>query len=223
MAALKRHPRHPRPFTFIEHNDSLATKRIRDPKARRAIRSHVMRDVRFREKQQGKRRGQKRDAAHERREQGTEPTLSASSDSTISDQSSPRSENLSPKVTKSQSPVDAISALEKPWDVTLDRRQMSLTSRARPQTPSPSKSERSSLIAQRPRKENSLEYLIPSIDLVDPFHALPGGASHTKLIQGLLRHCKCSALLLALSRYKIQISEAQTHDQYTMRLILINL
>ncbi|KAL9620033.1 MAG: hypothetical protein Q9160_005411 [Pyrenula sp. 1 TL-2023] len=189
VAAVKKHPRHPRPFTFIEHNDSLATKRIRDPKARRAIRSHVMRDVRFREKQQGKRRGQKREVSHERKDQGTEPSASASSESTISDESSPRSEDLSPNITKLQSPADTISTLEKPWEISLGQRQMALTSRARPQTPSPTISERLSLIAERPQRKTSLECLIPSIDLVDPFHALPGGASHSKLIQGLLRHC----------------------------------
>ncbi|WEW59409.1 hypothetical protein PRK78_004881 [Emydomyces testavorans] len=47
-------------FTFIDH-DNLASKRIKDAKARKTIRSHVMRDVRRRERLAGLKRVSKRD------------------------------------------------------------------------------------------------------------------------------------------------------------------
>ncbi|EFW18051.1 hypothetical protein D8B26_004652 [Coccidioides posadasii str. Silveira] len=48
-------------FTFIDHDDNLASKRIKDANARKAIRSHVMRDVRRRERLAGLKRVSKRD------------------------------------------------------------------------------------------------------------------------------------------------------------------
>ncbi|KAJ5788065.1 hypothetical protein N7457_003055 [Penicillium paradoxum] len=43
-------------FTFIDHDDDLTSKRIKDVNARKAIRSHVMRDVRRRERLAGLKR-----------------------------------------------------------------------------------------------------------------------------------------------------------------------
>ena len=48
-------------FTFIDHDDDLTSKRIRDVNARKAIRSHVMRDVRRRERLAGLKRSSRRD------------------------------------------------------------------------------------------------------------------------------------------------------------------
>ncbi|KAF7591757.1 hypothetical protein BBP40_001137 [Aspergillus hancockii] len=48
-------------FTFIDHDDDLSSKRIKDVNARRAIRSHVMRDVRRRERLAGLKRVSKRE------------------------------------------------------------------------------------------------------------------------------------------------------------------
>ncbi|EAW13329.1 uncharacterized protein ACLA_053750 [Aspergillus clavatus NRRL 1] len=48
-------------FTFIDHDDDLSSKRIRDANARKAIRSHVMRDVRRRERLAGLKRTSKRE------------------------------------------------------------------------------------------------------------------------------------------------------------------
>ncbi|OAX79484.1 hypothetical protein ACJ72_06198 [Emergomyces africanus] len=53
-------------FTFIDHDDDLASKRIKDTNARKAIRSHVMRDVRRRERLAGLKRTSKRGAAKEK-------------------------------------------------------------------------------------------------------------------------------------------------------------
>ncbi|PGH13710.1 hypothetical protein AJ80_06215 [Polytolypa hystricis UAMH7299] len=47
-------------FTFIDHDDDLTSKRISDANARKAIRSHVMRDVRRRERLAGRKRVSKR-------------------------------------------------------------------------------------------------------------------------------------------------------------------
>ncbi|KAJ5503127.1 hypothetical protein N7463_006001 [Penicillium fimorum] len=43
-------------FTFIDHDDDLTSKRIKDVNARKTIRSHVMRDVRRRERLAGLKR-----------------------------------------------------------------------------------------------------------------------------------------------------------------------
>ncbi|PGG96701.1 hypothetical protein GX51_07700 [Blastomyces parvus] len=53
-------------FTFIDHDDDLASKRIKDANARKAIRSHVMRDVRRRERLLGLKRTSKRGAAKDK-------------------------------------------------------------------------------------------------------------------------------------------------------------
>ncbi|KAH1269191.1 hypothetical protein KXX33_003696 [Aspergillus fumigatus] len=49
-------------YTFIDHDDDLSSKRIRDANARKAIRSHVMRDVRRRERLAGLKRITKRES-----------------------------------------------------------------------------------------------------------------------------------------------------------------
>ncbi|KAJ6140475.1 hypothetical protein N7470_010271, partial [Penicillium chermesinum] len=48
-------------FTFIDHDDDLTSKRIKDINARKAIRSHVMRDVRRRERLAGTKRTSRRE------------------------------------------------------------------------------------------------------------------------------------------------------------------
>lgn len=49
-------------FTFIGHNDDLTSKRIKDVNARKKIRSHVMRDVRRRERLAGFKRVSRRES-----------------------------------------------------------------------------------------------------------------------------------------------------------------
>ncbi|KAL5356210.1 hypothetical protein BJX96DRAFT_104158 [Aspergillus floccosus] len=55
-------------FTFIDHDDDLSSKRINDANARRAIRSHVMRDVRRRERIAGLRRVSRRNGRTRKKE-----------------------------------------------------------------------------------------------------------------------------------------------------------
>ncbi|KAI2792133.1 hypothetical protein POX_b02169 [Penicillium oxalicum] len=52
-------------FTFIDHDDDLTSKRIKDANARKAIRSHVMRDVRRRERLAGLKRTARRDSSNQ--------------------------------------------------------------------------------------------------------------------------------------------------------------
>ncbi|KAF4158868.1 hypothetical protein CNMCM6069_003107 [Aspergillus lentulus] len=49
-------------YTFIDHDDDLSSKKIKDANARKAIRSHVMRDVRRRERLAGLKRVPKRES-----------------------------------------------------------------------------------------------------------------------------------------------------------------
>lgn len=53
-------------YTFIDHDNDLRSKKIRSPSSRKAIRSHVMRDVRRRERLAGLKRGTKRDTQEKR-------------------------------------------------------------------------------------------------------------------------------------------------------------
>lgn len=62
-------------FTFIDgHDDDLSSKRIKDAGARKAIRSHVMRDVRRRERLAGLKRVSKREARPEQLQPCRQPT-----------------------------------------------------------------------------------------------------------------------------------------------------
>lgn len=53
-------------YTFIDHDDDLCSKKIKNSSSRKAIRSHVMRDVRRRERLAGLKRGTKRDTQEKR-------------------------------------------------------------------------------------------------------------------------------------------------------------
>lgn len=62
-------------YTFIDHDDDPCSKKIKNSRSRKAIRSHVMRDVRRRERLAGFKRGSKRDAEDLR----PQPELAAAS------------------------------------------------------------------------------------------------------------------------------------------------
>ncbi|ODH48717.1 hypothetical protein GX48_05152 [Paracoccidioides brasiliensis] len=68
-------------FTFIDHDDDLASKRIKDVRARRAIRSHVMRDVRRRERLAGLKRTSTRGDKSEHKNESKEIKKRSSSSS----------------------------------------------------------------------------------------------------------------------------------------------
>lgn len=71
-------------FTFIDHQDDLTSKRITDVNTRKAIRSHVMRDVRRRERLAGQKRPSKKSATNKKK-----PSTSSASSSRSGDVSSP--------------------------------------------------------------------------------------------------------------------------------------
>lgn len=98
-------------FTFIDHDQDFSSKRIKNIKSRKAIRSHVMRDVRRRERLAGLKRGSKREAQLQKPSKPA-PIVQDISEDSSSDQatsfwspSSPSSSSSSssspPQVTKS--------------------------------------------------------------------------------------------------------------------------
>lgn len=97
-------------FTFIDHDQDFSSKRIKNIKSRKAIRSHVMRDVRRRERLAGLKRGSKREAQLQKPSKPALISENSSSDQTtlIWNSSSPSSSSSyssssssPPQVTKS--------------------------------------------------------------------------------------------------------------------------
>ncbi|KAI1910750.1 hypothetical protein LOZ12_006236, partial [Ophidiomyces ophidiicola] len=83
-------------FTFIDHDNNLASKRVKDASARKAIRSHVMRDVRRRERLAGLKRVSKRDkkgktspAHHPSPDAAVPPPTAATATATATDTADP--------------------------------------------------------------------------------------------------------------------------------------
>ncbi|KAF7712434.1 Fungal transcription factor, partial [Penicillium ucsense] len=71
-------------FTFIDHDDDLTSKRIKDANARKVIRSHVMRDVRRRERLAGLKRTARRDGSSSRGGATTKSRIGKDDQSTVS-------------------------------------------------------------------------------------------------------------------------------------------
>lgn len=70
-------------FTFIDHDDDLPSKRIRNINARKAIRSHVMRHVRLRERLAGHKRISRREPNESQLSRISNPTACAGNDLAI--------------------------------------------------------------------------------------------------------------------------------------------
>ncbi|KAL9109930.1 MAG: hypothetical protein Q9227_005453 [Pyrenula ochraceoflavens] len=180
-------------FTFIEHNDNLITKRIRDPQARRAIRSHVMRDVRQREKLQGKKRGSKRDKADKEDIRSGDGAVDIKreldSDVPVSPiVASPESyKTLSP----AQWPMSPVATTSRNSNVELPspglilqegRNQDEFESAFDEQTGGVGATEASSQLVQIRRS------MSPSQGLIDPFDVLPGSIGHSQMTQRLVNY-----------------------------------
>ena len=175
-------PNPPPKFTFIEHNDSLISKRIRDPQARRAIRSHVMRDVRFREKQQGKRRGSKREKAGKDQDASVDRPVEIKCESDANTLvASPESLKLLTPTKESTSPT-SISFLDHHSTGVRHRGSVPIFN-IKKEHSSPSNIETLSQI--KIRRSTS-----PSQGLIDPFNTLPGDIGHSPLTQRLVSYCK---------------------------------
>lgn len=160
-------------FTFIDHDDDLSSKRIKDANARKAIRSHVMRDVRRRERLAGLKRVSKRESRLK------QPLpLSAST--------SPQAESATSEhllVAGVASPLSASSLADSnPGRSRLSspqERRRPIVWRAgysAPPTPSPS------------------PLAFPPSWLLDPFDSLPGADEAPSMVARLVFYCECSGL-----------------------------
>lgn len=147
-------------FTFIDHDDDLSSKRINDANARRAIRSHVMRDVRRRERIAGLRRVSRRDG----RTRKKEPPFIQSSGLHSSEHILPlRRTSAKPE------PVGDMLVLHRQPQYRGGSNVASSASSSSPEPPSQSN-------------------LAPS--LLDPFGSLPGAEVCTDMVNKLVFYCR---------------------------------
>lgn len=149
-------------FTFIEHDDDLTSKRIKDVNARKAIRSHVMRDVRRRERLAGLKRTSKRD--------GRQPGASKAPCHAI-DRSDER--RLVLRASSSTSSVETGSG---------DSSSGSQSRRGRPV--------RWSAGYRLPFQTNPSPRSLPTSWFFDPFCALPGTSELPSMVAHLVFYCK---------------------------------
>ncbi|EDN11237.1 tachykinin family protein [Histoplasma capsulatum] len=185
-------------FTFIDHDDDLTSKRIKDKKARKAIRSHVMRDVRRRERLAGLKRTSKRGATKDKAsppsadQDSTETTCStkdrrkaiASANATDADMKKDIDNNsISDRTTMSPSPISTS--------------ELSMISRS----PSGEGTSIASLILEQDRSDFP-SFPSPLGDTTswafDPFSTLPGASPSTNdVIDGLIKYF--SAVLIPMT------------------------
>lgn len=167
-------------FTFIDHDDDLSSKRIRDANARKAIRSHVMRDVRRRERLAGLKRTSKRE---------TRPKQTESSSAIIPMHSESAAsayllgaESASPSSAASSLPdtevaFGRLNSQQGRWRPTVWR-----AGHLVPPTPAPS------------------PLAFPPSWLLDPFDTLPGAGETPSMVARLVFYCELS---LAFSRREV--------------------
>ncbi|PGH00503.1 hypothetical protein AJ79_08194 [Helicocarpus griseus UAMH5409] len=159
-------------FTFIDHDDDLASKRIKDAKARKAIRSHVMRDVRRRERLAGTKRTPKRDDRKVKSSAAVGTSHSSKSPNKhrgkdVSDDADAKDNNILLRGTSSASPPTS---------------ELSLMSRSPTTSTSTTKDSSYSPSYPSPRCQSSTW-------MFDPFGTLPGSNSDTsKLLDGLFKY-----------------------------------
>lgn len=157
-------------FTFIDHDDDLTSKRIKDTNARKAIRSHVMRDVRRRERLAGRKRVSRR----ENRIQQSEPAVISTY---LKDDADSSDGKLVLETTTLYSVSSSSQAAESDGDVDNGKQH-----RRRPLIFLAGHSPSSSL-SPSPR-------LFPISWLLDPFNTLPGASEAPSMIGRLIFHCK---------------------------------
>lgn len=169
-------------FTFIDHDEDLASKQITGANARKAIRSHVMRDVRRRERLAGRKRPSKRGERS-----GTDSAKSTGSSSPR--KATPTSNNgKEPKDVKertllqvnsacsfSPSSSASPSAIEPSTDIALTSK---LGGKGSVSWPTDSN------ISQEKIRELSAQ-------LFDPFVSLPGADDLPYIIDALVQYCEC--------------------------------
>jgi hypothetical protein len=154
-------------FTFIDHDDDLTSKRIKDVNARKAIRSHVMRDVRRRERLAGLKRTSKRDNRSQQ--------AAAKSQGKISDE--PKEQRL---VLGSASPSSAASSL-------IDTENDSSDVSSKPRRGRPSRWSAGYPLSSQ---WNPNPRLLPNSWFFDPFCSLPGTSELPSMVAHLVYYCK---------------------------------
>ena len=170
-------------FTFIDHDDDLSSKKIRNANSRKAIRSHVMRDVRRRERIAGLKRGSKREAKADRSKSGIVPRHFEDSSnehslhwSTPSPSSSTSSTSISSSYSSSSSPEESGPGGDL---VMVQARQSAQWSGG---------SSTTSSFNQSPPPT-------PTRWLLDPFTTLPGTGAIPSKIAELIFYCELHCLL----------------------------
>lgn len=158
-------------FTFIDHDDDLTSKRIRDVNARKAIRSHVMRDVRRRERLAGLKRSS-------RRESRTQPV------SLSTREENPEERRLVLR-TASQSSASSVVEKSESDDSFVDSKH-----RGRPVRWSAGNPSSSHL--------NPSPCSLPTAWFFDPFCSLPGTTELPTMVGHLVYYCKIFPVLYSL-------------------------
>lgn len=154
-------------FTFIDHDDDLTSKRIKDVNARKAIRSHVMRDVRRRERLAGLKRTSRRESrAH---------PVPTDSQSKVTEEPEERSLVLR---AHSQSPTSSSVVETEPGDDLICLKQR----RGRPIRWSAGYPLSSHL--------NPNPGSLPTSWFFDPFCSLPGSFELPSMVAHLVYYCK---------------------------------
>lgn len=149
-------------FTFIDHDDDLTSKRIKDAKARKAIRSHVMRDVRRRERLAGVKRTSRRE--------GRAATATKQSASKLRE--APESASNKRKLPLRPGSSAAPPAPE--LDVVKSKSQRPVA-----------------WVTERwPSNRMVSPTAVPGSWMLDPFCTLPGASEVPSMVERLLYHCK---------------------------------
>ncbi|RJE27425.1 hypothetical protein PHISCL_00301 [Aspergillus sclerotialis] len=172
-------------FTFIDHDDDLTTKRIKDVNARKAIRSHVMRDVRRRERLAGLKRVSRRDS---RAQQPERAVISTYTNKDVVAGVDADADGDSSKAQKSiVMTTPPCCAPSQPQVTELDGAAKGNQRGRRPATfmagcsPTPS--------------SNPGPWLYPVPWLLDPFNTLPGATEAPSMIARLVFYCKLPGFL----------------------------
>ncbi|OJD13256.1 hypothetical protein AJ78_06278 [Emergomyces pasteurianus Ep9510] len=175
-------------FTFIDHDDDLASKRIKDTKARKAIRSHVMRDVRRRERLAGLKRTSKRGAAKEKPLSPAAGKHNANTETTATKNRRKSAASASEEDTKQNVDNDSVSGRTTMSASPISSSELSMISRS----PSGGATSATSVMQGQDGSYSS-PFPSPLADSTawafDPFGTLPGSnpSTHT-VIDGLIKY-----------------------------------
>lgn len=161
-------------FTFVAHSDDLTSKRIKDPKARKDIRSHVMKHVRQQEKLEGKKRVPRR--------KGKPKVVAESTRCEVAD---PDDRTL---ILRAPSQSSSSTEELEPGDLLAPGRY----GRVRPLRWS----------AGYPLISPNLQS-VPGSWFLDPFSALPGTSELPSMVAHLVFYCKCGSTVVFLSLFPL--------------------